>query len=115
MSQAIHEIEANIEQLKEFVALGDSLNRLMKNRDFKKLICETYLEKEAVRLVHLRAAPAMQDDCNQTQITKDIDAIGCFAGFLHAIGYQANAARDAIEEDLRTIEELESEDELELA
>ena len=51
----VEEIELEINQAKEKVALKDSLEKLIKNRDFKKVITEGYFEQEAIRLVLLKA------------------------------------------------------------
>ena len=54
-NEAINAIERDIKEARKHVELGDSLERLLNNRDFKKVIVEGYFEKEAARLVHLKA------------------------------------------------------------
>lgn len=100
---AIQEIELNIKEAQKIVDLGASAQRLIANRDFKKVVMEMYFEKEAVRLVHLKANPAMQDKDRQEAIVKEMDAIGSFHQFLRTLEIQAEMARRAIEdsEDLR--------------
>lgn len=107
MSQSkIDEIELNIEQAKAFVEQGRALERLYANRDFQEIIGKGYLEKEAVRLVHLKSDPSMQSDEMQEAVVKSIDAIGCLTHFFRSISHQAMLAEKAIEEDERTREEL---------
>jgi len=72
----IQEIELSMSEAKAVVDLGKSVERLRKNRDFKKVIEETYLREEAVRLVHLKSSPAMQRPEVQAGIDSDIKAIG---------------------------------------
>ena len=78
---AIQEIDLNIKEAQKIVDLGASVQRLTANRDFKKVVIEMYFEKEAVRLVHLKANPAMQDKDRQGAIVKEIYAISAFYQF----------------------------------
>lgn len=76
------DIEKNITSSKEVIDFGKAVERLKTNRDFKKVILEGYLEKEAIRLVHLKADPSVQTPVQQTSIIAAIDAIGNLASFL---------------------------------
>lgn len=51
----LHEIEQNIKQCEEILADRPILERLYKNKDFKKIIIEGYLEKESNRIVGMMA------------------------------------------------------------
>jgi hypothetical protein len=82
---AIEQIEITEQSAKAKVELGRALNKLVGNREFKKLILEEYFEKEAARLVMLKAEPNMQDDESQKRIIKDIDAIGNLRQYFRAI------------------------------
>lgn len=93
----IQEIEQNIRECKEIVELNVMLERLKANRDFKKLILEGYFRDEAVRLVHLKADPAMQTPQRQAAITLQIDAIGAVSSYLHTVAYNAQLATKGIE------------------
>lgn len=104
--QDIEAIELNIKSARELVEMGKCLARLEKNRDFKKLILTRYLKDEAVRLVHLKAAPNAQNEKIQAAIVRDIDSIGALEGFFNSIFHEAQRAAEAI---------AESEDELEIA
>ena len=81
----VEQIELNIQQAKQLVEMGDVLDRLTQNPDFTRVIDEGYLKNEAVRLVHLKAAPSMQSDEAQQAITKEIDGIGALLGYFRAI------------------------------
>jgi len=107
MSQSqIEEIELNIEQAKTLVEQGRALERLYNNRDFQEIIGKGYLEREAVRLVHLKSDPSMQSEEMQREVVKSIDGIGCLTHFFRSLSHQAMLAEKAIEEDERTREEL---------
>lgn len=97
-NDAIQEIELSIKEAQKIVDLGAAVQRLASNRDFKKVVMEMYFEKEAVRLVHLKANPAMQDKERQEAIIKEMDAIGSFYQFLRTLEIQAEMARRAIDD-----------------
>lgn len=101
--QELRELESNIKDLNEMVQLGTALDRLRKNRDFKKVIEQEYLKEEAIRLVHLKADPNMQGEREQARVIRDLDAIGSFTQFLDLIVHKTDAAKDALDEceDLR--------------
>ena len=109
-TDALQEIESSIKQASEFVDFGNAIERLRSNRDFKKVIMEGYFEKEAIRLVHLKADSAMQSNLNQTDIVKQMDAIGALNQFFLTKGQIARMAARSIESDEQTREELLAED-----
>lgn len=105
-STAIEEIELSIQEAKEIAELGDALTRLEKNPDFLKVIKKDFLEGEAVRLVSLKAHPAMQKEDSQRLIDGGITAIGVFTQYLNKIHQQAEMARSAIEDGQNEISEM---------
>ena len=109
MSDQIAQLERNISQAKELADLGTSLERLRNNRDFKKLIMDHYLEKEAVRLVHLKADASMQTPQHQQSITAQIDAIGIFTNYLNTVLAMATRAKVDIADSEETLAELRAE------
>ena len=106
----IQAIESNIQQAKELVGFGNMLARLKSSRDFQKVITEGYFEKEAIRLVHLKADSNMQSVASQEAIVKQIDAIGALVSYLKVVEYRANAAASAVSADEETLTELLTED-----
>lgn len=105
----IQEIELNIKQAQEFVALGNSLDRLISSRDFKKIILEGYFEKEAIRLVHLKGDVNMQTAERQASILRQMDSVSGLRDYLEIVSHRANAARKAIEDNESALEELAAE------
>ena len=67
MSQ-VETIRIEIEQKKEMIAIGEAIGRIVRTRDWKKVIESEYLEKEPQRLVSLLAHPGMQDEASQKEI-----------------------------------------------
>lgn len=108
-NQQIQEIELNIVQAKKMVDLGGALERLRGNKDFKKVIQEGYFEKEAVRLVHLKADPSMQTPERQQSIVSQMDAIGTLNQYFGSVFHQARLAAKAIDADEETLAELNAE------
>lgn len=78
----IEAIDKQIEQAKDTIELGLAIERLRSNKDFKQVVLTGYFEKEAVRLVHLKADPAMQSEASQLMIKKLMDSIGGFSQYL---------------------------------
>jgi len=105
-TQLIHTLDRNIKEAKKVVDLSEALARLGSNRDFRKVIEEGYFEKEAVRLVHLKADPNMQTGEYQAKIVKDIDAIGSLSQYFATIKQMASVASRALAADEETRTEL---------
>ena len=106
LNTELHLLEQSIQQSRKLVELGDSLDRLMSNRDFKKLILTGYFEQEAIRLVHLKADPNMQTEESQKAVIAQMDAIGTFNGYLQGIGQRAAMAARSLPADEETRDEL---------
>ena len=105
-SSDIQQIEANIKQSQKIVDLGESLERLRSNRDFKKVILEGYFEQEAIRLVHLKADPNMQTQERQQSILLQMDAIGSLNQYFNTLYMRATMANKAIVSDEQMRDEL---------
>jgi CHAT domain-containing protein len=95
----VQAIEKNIQEAKEILELGNSLERLKLNRDFREVVLKGYFEKEAIRLVHLKADPLFQSPERQQSILAQIDAIGTLSGYFATVLQKADIARKAIEAD----------------
>jgi len=114
MTNPIDEMEAveiGIEQAKVLTSNRECLEKLTKNSNFKKLIIENYFEKEASRLVLLKADASMQDAVSQADIMRQIDAIGTFRQYLSTIMQMGRMAQASIAADEETLEELRNESE----
>lgn len=106
----VERIELTIDQARNTIALMQSLDRLSQNKDFQDIIDNGYFRDEAVRLVHLRSDPQMQEDHMRRNIDEQIMAVGSFRGYLNRILQQGHAAQSAIMEHEQTREELLQED-----
>ncbi|TXH15235.1 MAG: hypothetical protein E6R03_07545 [Hyphomicrobiaceae bacterium] len=103
-------IQEMIDELKEAVDLGNSLQRLRENRHFKKVVLEGYFKEEPVRLVHARSDETLQNPAIQARIMAQIDAVGTFSQFLRTIEQQAEIAKTQIQQGEQMLEEMADED-----
>ena len=99
-------IELSISSAQKQVDMGNALERLYNNRDFKKIITEGLFEQEAIRLVHLKADPNMQSAVSQQSILTQMDSIGSFKQYLQVISFKASMADKAIQSDEAMRDEL---------
>lgn len=105
-ADVINQLEKNIAQAKEFVALGDALERLKNNRDFKAVMSEGYFKKEAIRLVLLKADVRMQSPAIQASIISQIDSIGNVNQYFEMVFRQADTGVKGIAADEETLQEV---------
>lgn len=105
-SQEIQAIELSIKRGQYLVEQGNALERLKSNKDFKKVILDSYFEQEAIRLVQLKADPSMQTEEKQASIIKQMDAIGAVAQYFQTVLTLANMARKAMAADEEMRDEL---------
>ena len=106
MNEDVQQITIDLENAKEQVALGNSVTRLMKNKDFKRVILDGLFKNEAVRLVLLKGDPSMQSDQDQKGLLQQMDAIGSLRQYLYAtevLGKRAEGAIEDYEQELETI------------
>lgn len=94
--EQLEQIELNMAEAKRFIELRTSLQRLEKNRDFKKLISEYYFKEEAARLVMAKSAGL--DETQQAVIDKMIYGIGSLAKFLDSTMSRGAEAELALKE-----------------
>ena len=110
-SEMLRQLEKNIQSQKKLVDLGESLERLKTNRDFKRLVLDGYLEQEAIRLVHMKAHPQFQSEDAQKSIDTQINAIGSLVQYFNAVAQQAGMAARSVASDEATRAELLQEEE----
>lgn len=109
-NSTVQAIEENIREARKIVEVGNALERLMNNRDFKTVVKEGYFEQEAIRLVHLKSDQNFQSPEMQKSILNQIDAIGAVHQFFQTTSRKANLALKAIEADEEARDELLAEE-----
>jgi len=108
--QDIETIELGIDQARNQINNMEAFHRLAQNTDFKTVIEKGYFEKEASRLVLLKADSNLQEDVHQKAIMYSIDAIGHFRQYLMTINQLGQMATKALADDEATREALLAED-----
>lgn len=106
----IKELEAQIEVAKRDRDFGQAILRLKENKDFKKVILEGYMEKEALRLIRIKAEPAMQNPLSQAAIVSAMDAISNLHHYLEGAIRDGEIGERHIQEGETVLEELLAED-----
>lgn len=109
-NDTVQSLEQNILQSKALVEMGQALERLQFNKDFKKVVVDGYFREEAIRLVHLKASPHTQSADMQRSIVNQIDAIGAVSDYFGTVLFKARQGERAIAADQETIEELAQEE-----
>lgn len=105
-NEQIENIEISINTAKEYVDRMNSVFSLSKNRDFIDVIDKGYFEKEASRLVLLKADPNLQKPEEQASIIRSIDAIGHFRQYLSSVISLGKMMEKSLVEDTVTRDEL---------
>lgn len=98
LDDTLKQLDQRVRDEKRTIDLGQSLTRLLNNRDFKKVILDGYLKEEAIRLVSVKQAPNVQSKEAQESILRQIDAIGCFQDYLREVERQVQGAIKSIED-----------------
>lgn len=111
MSEAqVESVELSIKNAKHNIELGEALQKLVKNAAFKKVILEGYFEKEASRVVLLKAEPSMDSDSQQKSLDDSITSIGGLRQYFRTIAAVAKQSEKAMVDYHATLEELRNEE-----
>lgn len=100
MNPTVQEIAIELSTAEKYVEDAKSLERLMMNPDFKRLIIKGFANDEAVRLVNFRASDEVQDNpAVLKRVDRGIDAIGYLQEYfrkIEIIGEQSASSIDAL-------------------
>jgi len=91
-------IENSIADYKHAIALMDDLKRLENSPAWQRLITEHYLKEYALRLVMLKADPAMQKSEQQLDIENTLRGLAEFNIFLHYVGVKGRKAEQILKD-----------------
>lgn len=105
----IQNIELEMSAAKEIIADRDALDRLTANADFNRIIRKGYFEKEASRVVLLKAEAAMEDPQKQQNILDQITGIGMLYQYFRGVMVQGQQADAAMADYDEALEELHKE------
>jgi len=99
MEQGYQITPEEIRQLEEDLALNDALQRLMKNRDFKKIVLEMYLKDGSVMIMKNLAKIKYRKEANMEVINDALIARSLLDGFFGDIERNAKDAVEALREE----------------
>lgn len=87
--QDLNEIAVSLEEAQKMIKIGEALQRLHQNEDFKTIVLEQYFKEEPARCV-VMLGRLQHDPKACERIHNDLTAIGLFQGFLQTVhqGYQ---------------------------
>ena len=93
----LEEISEGMKKFKEEVVTGESLARLMKNKDFKKIILDFFLADRVDELLRQKCDPDRQHEMEQAYIDKGIVACGYLAQFFEEVKLMSAKAKTSLE------------------
>ncbi|WP_244832401.1 hypothetical protein [Caballeronia sp. TF1N1] len=93
----LQELEQGLETAKKNVALRDALVKLQSNKDFKKLVTETYLVNAAADFARQAGDPAMGERQRADALAMAL-APGYFKRFMNVVFSQGQQAEEDIPE-----------------
>ena len=90
-------LDAKMAEAKHFIDVKNSLLKLQKNKDFKKVVIEYYFKEEAARLVMAKSSNL--DEAQQLTIDKMIYGVGSIAKFFDSVLQRGVQAEQSLSED----------------
>lgn len=110
IQQQIGNVEHTIETAKKQIKRMEALRRLEDNPDFKEIIMDGFMEDHAIRQVLLRANPSIRSSEQALDaVDLQIAAVGGLKQFFIGIFTMGMEAKDSLEADEATLEELNQE------
>lgn len=107
-TQQLEAIRAQLEDAKQAQAMNDVLDRLERNRDFKKIVLEGFLKDHVLEQTSMIARPDCQHDLVQQSIQKALTGASAFNAYLASLRQMTTAADERVRQCEQAIVELES-------
>lgn len=85
MGNAVKQIEVTIEQCKEVVERGKTLERLLDHPDFTSLIMNDYMKREAHRQTLLLSDPALDSKEQRAATVRGLQAIADLNAYFRTV------------------------------
>ncbi|MDA3821421.1 MAG: hypothetical protein PF450_02250 [Bacteroidales bacterium] len=113
MSNQNENVELETTEIEHYIDMGQALDRLKDNPDFKKVILDGYFKDKALDSVSLLSVPAIKKRGERGDIMEDLVAISNLQFFFMTIDQMHRAAAepilsDAEEAELAAAEESEN-------
>lgn len=110
MPSELKQIELEVAEAKQEIALADALTRLNKNRDFKLLIREGFLVQQAAKAAQMLADRDMAHPAAQKGLYDRLIAVGQVSLYLDSIEHTGNMAVKTLRESENTRDEIMAEE-----
>ena len=107
-TQQLEAIRAQLEDAKQAQAMNEVLDRLERNRDYKKLVSEGFLKDHVLEQTSMIARPDCQHDLVQQTIQKALTGASAFNAYMASIRQMATAADERVHQCEQAILELEN-------
>ena len=95
--EELNQLDANIAEAKHFIDIKKSVEKLFRNREFKKVILEYYFKEEAARLVMAKSSNLNEEQ--KKLIDCMIYGIGALSNFFDSVHQRGIQAEQALRED----------------
>src|SRR5690606_37545780 len=91
--------ELEINHYQNLIKLAESLERLERNRHFKRVIREHLLTEEPARLISLRMSPEISMNANLvSRVEEQLRAIGVLTNWIDSTLTEAQRGKEALED-----------------
>jgi len=91
-------VEVTIQELEDAINKREQLKQLESSPLFKEVILEGYMEKNAIRIVHLKGSSNMQSDEHQKGLDHQIMGIAQLGEYFRAVYSMAAIAEKRLEQ-----------------
>lgn len=107
-TEQLEAIRAQLKDAQETQAMSDVLDRLERNRDYKKIISDGFLSKNVLEQASMIARPDCQHELIQQAIQRNLMGASALNGYMVSLRQAARAAESIISQCQASIEELEN-------
>lgn len=107
-TEQLEAIRAQLKDAQETQAMLEVLDRLERNRDFKKVILEGFLKKHVLEQTSMIARPDAQHELVQQAIQRNLAGASALNGYMATLRQMGNAATNTIQQCQQAIVELEN-------
>jgi hypothetical protein len=95
--EELNQLDASMAEAKHFIEIKKSVEKLFRNREFKKVILEYYFKEEAARLVMAKSSNLNEEQ--KKLIDCMIYGIGALSNFFDSVHQRGIQAEQALRED----------------
>lgn len=106
----VQEVQITLDEAKKKVKLGEALERLERNKDFKLIFEEEFFKQESIRQVSLLSCPNHQEPHKQAAIIADMRASATVQSFFNLLRRNARMSEQAVQDSEDQLAQLRAQD-----